>query len=190
MELLNNNEWNPNQIKRCIENVQIFKWNSDYTNHDIGNGTDCAVLASQSTTKLPLAITTRRYPMEHLTPTSPATANIIDPYITSGGLCETTFLELNDPSANLDVNLIEFKQKQQQQSNQQQQLTANNIQQQSSQYPTLLDARNYEMEIMPTDSSLYGSSCKSSQGKCYLSDTNDFVGVSSLDILQGVRQGQ
>lgn len=123
--------------------------------------------------------------MEHLTVTLPSTANITDPYITTGGLCETTFLELNDPSANLDVNFIEFKQQQQQQSNQQQQMIANNIQQQSSQYPTLLEARK-----MPTDLSLYGSSCKPSQGKCYLSDTNDFVGVSSLDILKGVRQGQ
>lgn len=163
-----------------------------YTNHDIEKENDCSVPSSQaSTKKLPLAITTRRFPMERL-----HAANINDSYITTGGLCETTFLELNDPSANLDVNFIEFKQQQkhlQQHTNQQQATNSNPNQplsHQQSQYPTLLDTNSYEMEIVPTDLTLYGSSCKPSQGKCYLSDTNDFVGVTSLDILQGVRQGQ
>lgn len=169
-----------------------FESDAVYTNHEIEKENDCSVPSTQSSTKkLPLAITTRRYPLDRLQ----TTTNITDPYITTGGLCETTFLELNDPSANLDVNFIEFKQHpnqqqhhhQQQQQQQPQQQTLSN---QPSQYPSLLDANGYEMEIVPTDLSLYGSSCKPSQGKCYLSDTNDFVGVGSLDILQGVRQGQ
>lgn len=130
-----------------------------------------------------------------------AATSITDSYITTGGLCETTFLELNDPSANLDVNFIEFKQhpnqlppSQHQQQQSVQQLST--LSKQPSQYPSLLNANGYEMEIVPTtDLSLYGTSVKSTQGKCYLSDANDFVGVgcldiSSLDILQGVRQGQ
>lgn len=172
-----------------------FQSDAVYTNHEIEKESDCAVPSSQSSTKkLPLAITTRRYPLDRLQTTS----NITDPYITTGGLCETTFLELNDPSANLDVNFIEFKQhpNQQQQpqlqqhQHQQQQQQLSTLSKPPSQYPALLNANGYEMEIMPTDLSLYGSSCKPSQGKCYLSDTNDFVGVGSLDILQGVRQGQ
>lgn len=162
-----------------------FQSDAVYTNHEIEKENDCSVPSTQSSTKkLPLAITTRRYPLDRLQ----ATTNITDPYITTGGLCETTFLELNDPSANLDVNFIEFKQHPNQQQQQIQPLQS--LSNQPSQYPSLLDANGYEMEIMPTDLSLYGSSCKPSQGKCYLSDTNDFVGVGSLDILQGVRQGQ
>lgn len=165
-----------------------------YTNHEIEKDNDCAVPSTQSSTKkLPLAITTRRYPLDRLQ----TATNITDPYIATGGLCETTFLELNDPSVNLDVNFIEFKQhpnqKQEQQTQQhpqQQTQQLPTLSNQTSQYPSLLDANGYEMEIMPTDLSLYGSSCKPSQGKYFLSDINDFVGVGSLDILQGVRQGQ
>lgn len=181
----------------------------DYTNHEIEKETDCSVPSSQSSAKkLPLAITTRRYPLDRLqsgtTPVSGATtaaANLTDSYITTGGLCETTFLELNDPSANLDVNFIEFKQHPNQQppsqhQHQQSVQQLSTLSKQPSQYPSLLNANGYEMEIVPTtDLSLYGSSCKPSQAKCYLSEANDFVGVScldisSLDILQGVRQGQ
>lgn len=174
-----------------IVSALTFQSDAVYTNHEIEKENDCPLPSSQSSSKkLPLAITTRRYPLDRLQTTS----NITDPYITTGGLCETTFLELNDPSANLDVNFIEFKQhpnQQQQQSSQlQQQQQLSTLSKQSTQYPALLNASGYEMEIMPTDLSLYGSSCKPSQGKCYLSDTNDFVGVGSLDILQGVRQGQ
>lgn len=104
--------------------------------------------------------------------------NINDSYITSGGLCETTFLELNDATANLDVNFIEFKQSNQPLSHQQ------------SPYPALLDANNYDMDMGTTDLALYSNSYKpASTGACFLNDTNEFGGVSSLDILQGVRQG-
>lgn len=183
-----------------------------YTNHEIEKDNDCAVPSSQSSAKkLPLAITTRRYPLDRLqsgatpTTTAAAVAGMADSYLTTGGLCETTFLELNDPSANLDVNFIEFKQhpnqqptsqQQHQQQHQQSVQQLSTLSKQPSQYPSLLNANGYEMEIVPTtDLSLYGSSCKPSQAKCYLSDANDFVGVScldisSLDILQGVRQGQ
>lgn len=151
-----------------------------YTNHDMEKDNDCAV-PSELSKKLPLTITTRRYPLDRLQ------TNIGDSYIATGGLCGTTFLELNDPAANLDANFIEFKQQQQQQ---QQQALAQQQHHYQQQHQTQLGATSYEMEILPSDLSLYGSSCKPSQGKCYLSDTNDFVGVSSLDILQGVRQGQ
>lgn len=154
-----------------------------YTNHDIEKHNDCAV-PSQSSKKLPLTITTRRYPLDRLQ------TNIVDSYITTGGsLCETAFLELNDPSPNLDANFIEFQQ-QQTQPQQQQQNQQHHYQRQQHPGAQLGVANSYEMEILPSDLSLYGSSCKPSQGKCYLSDTNEFVGVSSLDILQGVRQGQ
>ncbi|XP_055301227.1 uncharacterized protein LOC129567889 [Sitodiplosis mosellana] len=183
---------NKSNSKQIIEDYCSGSINSPlnfYTNHEIEKENDCSVPSTQSSTKkLPLAITTRRYPLDRLQ----TTTNITDPYITTGGLCETTFLELNDPSANLDVNFIEFKQhpnqQQQQLQHHQQQQQQQTLSNQPSQYPSLLDANGYEMEIVPTDLSLYGSSCKPSQGKCYLSDTNDFVGVGSLDILQGVRQ--
>lgn len=138
------------------------------------DGTDCTTTALQSSTqKLPLAITTRRYPMDCIQAT-----NINDSYITTGGLCETTFLELNDPAPNLDVNFIEFKQSNQPLSHQQ------------SPYPALLDANSYDMNMVATDLALYSTSYKpSSTGACFLSDANEFGGVTSLDILQGVRQG-
>lgn len=47
----------------------------------------------------------------------------------------------------------------------------------------------YEMEALPTNLSVYGSSYNPTQGKCFLSDAGEFVGVTNLDILQGVRQG-
>lgn len=132
---------------------------------------DCEAMQA-STKKLPLAITTRRYPMECIQARSMA-----DAYITTGGLCETTFLELNDPAANLDVNFIEFKQSNQPLSHQQ------------SQYPTLLDASSYDMSMVATDLALYSSGYKPTAGPCFLTDSNEFGGVTSLDILQGVRQG-
>lgn len=89
--------------------------------------------------------------------------NLVDSYINAGGLCETAFLELNNPSASLDSNYMDFKQ-------------------------PVSSGRCFDIEIQ-RDTELYGCSYKPSKGKCYLSDTNDFVGVCSLDILQGVRQG-
>lgn len=102
---------------------------------------------------------------------------INDSYITTGGLCETTFLELNDATANLDVNFIEFKQSNQPLSHQQ------------SQYPMLLDANSYDMEMVATDLALYSNGYKPATGACFLGDSGEFGGVTSLDILQGVRQG-
>lgn len=126
-----------------------------YTNHDIEKENDCA--PSSMTTKLPLAITTPRCQLDRLQ------TNLVDPFI-NGGLCETAFLEMNNPSASLDSSYIDFQQ-------------------------PVSSVCCYDMEIQrATD--LYGCSYKPIQGKCFLSDTNDFVGVCSLDILQGVRQGE
>lgn len=145
------------------------KWKTVYTNHELEKENDCAVPSqSHLAKKIPIAITTRRFPLDRLQTSGGET------YIAAGGLCETTFLELNDSSANLDANFIEFKQQQQQQQNQMQ----------SSMHP----AGGYERETLPS-MGVYGSSYSPSQGPCYLSEAGDFVGVASLDILQGVRQG-
>lgn len=125
-----------------------------YTTHDIEKDNDCA---PSSATKLPLTITTPRCQLDRLQ------TNLVDSYINAGGLCETAFLELNNPSASLDSSYMDFKQ-------------------------PVSSGRCFDIEIQ-RDTDLYGCSYKPSQGKCYLSDTNDFVGVCSLDILQGVGQG-
>lgn len=121
-----------------------------YTNHDIEKDNDGM---PSSATKVPLTITSPRCPLDRLQ------TNLVDTFMTSGGLCETAFLELNDPSTGLGSSYLEFKQP--------------------------MVGHCFDREIQrATD--LYGCSYKPSQGKCYLSDT---IGVCSLDILQGVRQG-
>lgn len=157
--------------------------NKVYTTHDIEK--DDSSTTTQSTKKIPLAITsTRRCPLDRLQ------TNLVDSYITTGGLCETAFLELNDPTMtmSLDTNFIEFRQPQPIHTNHHHQIQQQLQHQQSQQQQLPIFSSSYESGIATSEMDLYGSSCKPS--KCYLSDTSDFVGVSSLDILQGVRQGE
>lgn len=128
---------------------------------------------SQSSKELPLTIASRRYPLDRFQ------TNAIDAYAATGGLCETTYLKLNDPCVDLDANFIEFKHQQQplqSLSSHPDQLLA-----QTSQ----LGPNTYEMDVIPSNMSLYGSSCKPTQRVHFLGDNNDFVAVTSLDILPG-----
>lgn len=126
----------------------------------------------QSSKELPLAIASRRYPLERFqTDTS-------DAYPATGGLCETTYLKLNDPSTDLDVNFIELKQQQLQSMP----TYPDQLRAQTSQLIT----NTYEMDVIPSNLSLYGSSCKPTQRVHFLSDINDYVAVTNLDILQGL----
>lgn len=128
---------------------------------------------SQSSKELPLTIASRHYPLDRFH------TNTSDAYVATGGLCETTYLKLSDPSADLDANFIEFKPHQaphQALSTHPDELLA-----QASQLVT----NTYEMDVIPPNLSLYGSSCKPTQRVHFLGDNNDFVAVTNLDILQG-----
>lgn len=125
---------------------------------------------SQSSKELPLTIASRRYPLDRFQ------TNTADSYVSTGGLCETTYLKLNDPCADLDANFIEFKQQQHQ------------LQSMSTHPDQILPqgvTNSYEMVVIPPNLSLYGSSCKPTQRVHFLNDNTDFVGVTNLDILKG-----
>lgn len=144
-----------------------------YTKHDMEKDSDSFEPTSQSSKELPLTIASRRYPLDRFQ------TNAVDAYVATGGLCETTYLKLNDPCVDLDANFIEFKHQQQplqSLSSHPDQLLA-----QTSQ----LGTNTYEMDVIPSNMSLYGSSCKPTQRVHFLGDNNDFVAVTSLDILPG-----
>lgn len=144
-----------------------------YTKHDLEKDGDSFEPASQSSKELPLTIASRRYPLDRFH------TNTADAYVATGGLCETTYLKLSDPCADLDANFIEFKPHQQPI----QSLSAHpdELLAQASQ----LVSNSYEMDVIPPNLTLYGSSCKPTQRVHFLGDNSDFVGVTNLDILQG-----
>lgn len=144
------------------------------TKDDIDKDGDSFESALQSSKEFPLTIASRRYPLDRFQ------TNTADAYVATGGLCETTYLKLNDPSADLDTNFIELRQ-QKQQSLQNMSIHSDQMRAQTSQFVT----NSYEMEMMPSSLSLYGSSCKPTQRVHFLSDNNDYVAVTKLNILQG-----
>lgn len=135
-----------------------------HAKHDMekeGDGFDATLHSSK---ELSLAVASRRYPLGRFQ------TDAVDAFAATGGLSETTYLKSTDPSADLDTSFMELKQ-------QQPQLHS------MPSHPVQLVMNTYEMDVVPSNLSVYGSNCK--QRVHFLSDNNDYVAVTNLDILQG-----